>query len=234
MSNSERWDLVRAPHGIASLRHTHWLDEEAREYEGAPGSWWVADGRVRGVDVPGLGDVELAAFEHVLVEDVKLRAFARDGALALRVYDPQNPARVDLQEIESFAPDAAWALPGRFEVAAAGEQRLVRSVDGYESAQPATGRVVVTVGGEELRLVVSGDEDGLSAVIADATASDGAYPFRFLPIDAPDADGRVVVDFNRAYLPPCAFSDQYVCPLPAPENRIAAAVTAGERRAVRG
>lgn len=243
MSTTERWNLVHAPHGIASLRHTHWLDSEPQSYDGAPGRWWAADGLVHGIDVPGIdahgadgsrvGSVRLEPFVHVAVGDLRLRAFAREGSLALRVYDPQNPARLALQSIESFDRDAGWALPGHFTAAAVGEERLVRSVDGHESTHAAVGTVAVTVSGQEYHLVVSGDEGGLSAVIADETAADGAYRFRFLPIAEPDADGAVTVDFNDAYLPPCAFSDEYVCPLPPPANRIAAPVTAGERRAIR-
>lgn len=232
MINTERWHLVHAPHGVASLRYTHWLETEPREYDGAPGLWRAEGGIVHGTGIPGLDDVRVEPFAHVIFEDLQLRAFARDGALALRVYDPQNPARRSLKRIESFPEDPAWAVPGRFEAAAAGAERLVRSVDGHETAQAATGTVAVTVDGHDLHLVVSGDEAGLSAVIADGTAADGAYPFRFLPIAPPDADGVVTVDFNHAYLPPCAFSDQYVCPLPPPENRIPVPVTAGERRAI--
>jgi len=231
--STSRWDLVHAPHGIASLRQTHWLDDEPRAYDDAPGQWWAEGGVVRGTGIPGIDDVRLEPFEAIEVGPLRLRAFRRNDALALRVYDPQNPSRLALTGIESFDEDAAWRLIGRFEPAPAGEERLVRSVDGHESAQAATGAIALTVDGADVRLVVSGDESGLSAVIADATAADGAYPFRFLPIAAADADGAVVVDFNDAYLPPCAFSDQYVCPLPPPENRFAAAIRAGERRALR-
>ena len=47
---------------------------------------------------------------------------------------------------------------------------------------------------------------------------------------AADADGHVVVDFNRAYLPPCAFSDFYVCPLPPAGNRLDRPIRAGEKK----
>ena len=50
---------------------------------------------------------------------------------------------------------------------------------------------------------------------------------------APDEAGRTAIDFNRAYLPPCAFSDQFVCPLPAPGNRLPVRIAAGERAARR-
>jgi hypothetical protein len=49
-----------------------------------------------------------------------------------------------------------------------------------------------------------------------------------LPPAAAPVDGRTVVDFNRAYNPPCAFNAYSTCPLPPPENRLDLAITAGE------
>ena len=45
----------------------------------------------------------------------------------------------------------------------------------------------------------------------------------------PDANSQVVVDFNRAYNPPCAFTPFATCPLPPPENRMDLLVEAGEK-----
>jgi uncharacterized protein (DUF1684 family) len=227
-----RWEQVSAPFGTASLRHTHWLDGTPRPFEGAPGEWWVEDGLVHGRGLAERDAVQLEPTEQVHEGRLVLRAFERDGALALRVYDPDNPARLALRGIESYPVDEAWALPGRFVPAADAEEVTVRSVDGYERVVAATGTVELEVAGTPVSLTVSREGDALSAVIADESAADGAYRFRFLPIAAPAADGAVTVDFNDAYLPPCAFSDQYVCPLPPPGNRLPVAVTAGEKRVV--
>ncbi|MGV9194769.1 DUF1684 domain-containing protein [Microbacterium sp. MC2] len=231
--HSARWQTVTAPHGIAALRYTHWLDEVPRAVEGVAGEWFAdADGvHGRGVDA---ADIDLAPFETREVGDLLVRAFARDGALALRIYDPEAPGRVELRGIEVYPDHERWAVAGRFVPMDAGAQRIVRSVDGHERTVAVPGTIALEVDGHAVNLVVSDEGDGLSAVIADQSVLDGAYAFRFLPIDAPDADGAVTVDFRRAYLPPCAFSDQYVCPLPPPENRLPFAVTAGEKRALRG
>ncbi len=230
MTADIRWQTVSAPHGTASLAHTHWLDETPQSYAGVPGNWWTEGGQVHS-DLDG--GLALPPFAELRHGDLLLRAFARDDDRALRVFDPQNPARVALRGIESFPSDASWRVSGTFVPAPAGSSRTVVSADGHERAVPATGSVTLTVAGEEISLVVAGDANGLDAVISDATAATGAYRFRFLPIDAPAADGSVTVDFSRAFLPPCAFSDQYVCPLPPPENRLSFAVEAGERRALR-
>lgn len=231
--DSARWEAVSGPHGTAALRFTHWLDGTPRPYEGLAGEWFAdAEGvHGRGTDA---GDVVLAPFEERRVGDLKLRAFQRDGASALRVFDPEAPGRLTLRGIESYPDADRWAIAGRFVPAAADQQRIVRSVDGHERTVAVPGTIALEIDGHGVTLVVSEEGDHLSAVFADASAAAGAYPFRFLPIDAPDAAGHVVVDFRRAYLPPCAFSDQYVCPLPPPENRLPFAVEAGEKRALRG
>ncbi|KQP70071.1 hypothetical protein ASF40_09580 [Microbacterium sp. Leaf288] len=231
-----RWRAVSSEHGIAALRHTHWLDTEPREYDGAPGVWRAVDGKVAGAglraDAPGApaDDVVLAPGEHLDVGSVRLKAISREGSPALRVFDPETPGRTRLRGILSFPHDDAWALPGIFRPAAEGEINVIRSVDGYEREEPAVGTIALEVDGSPVELTVTGDPaHGLSAVIADATSNIDAYRFRFLEIDAPAADGTVTVDFNQAYLPPCAFSDHYVCPLPPANNRLAVRVEAGER-----
>jgi uncharacterized protein len=234
-----RWRAVSSDHGVAALRHTHWLDDEARAYDDAPGLWRAVDGRVAGsklrADAPDAAadEVVLAPGEHLDVGRLRLKAISREGAPALRVFDPETPGRTRLRGILSFPHDDAWAVTGVFRPAAEGQIDVIRSVDGYEREEPAVGTIALEVGGAPVELTVTGDPaEGLSAVIADATSNVDAYRFRFLEIDAPAADGTVTVDFNRAYLPPCAFSDHYVCPLPSANNRLPVRVEVGERTTV--
>lgn len=231
-----RWRAVSSKHGVAALRHTHWLDAQARAYDGAPGTWRAVDGRVVGTGLADSGaattadEIALAPGDHVEIGRLRLKAMAREGALALRVFDPEAPGRTRLRGIRSFPHDDAWAVPGRFRPAAEGAVSVIRSVDGYEREEPAVGTIELDIAGSPVALTVTGDPAaGLSAVIADATSGVDAYRFRFLEIEPPAADGSVTVDFNRAYLPPCAFSDHYVCPLPPAGNRLAVRVEAGER-----
>jgi uncharacterized protein (DUF1684 family) len=231
----QRWAAVSAPHGTAALRHTHWLDAEPREYDGAPGLWRADGGRVVGTGLEGeVGEVALSAGEHLDVGALRLKAINRGGSPALRVFDPETPGRTSLRGILSFPHGDAWAIAGVFHAAPEGQSIVIESVDGYEREEPAVGTIALQVGGEPVELTVWGDlDDELEAVISDGTSNVDAYRFRFLPIDVPAADGSVTVDFNRAYLPPCAFSDQYVCPLPPLNNRLAARIEAGERIADR-
>ena len=70
--------------------------------------------------------------------------------------------------------------------------------------------------------------DALHVYFTDATSGRESYRMRYLDV-IPGADGRYVLDFNRAYNPACAYSPHYNCPIPPPENRLAVAIRAGER-----
>jgi hypothetical protein len=85
-------------------------------------------------------------------------------------------------------------------------------------------------GGHRLQALVGGDSGELWLVFGDATNGVETYRGgRFLYTGAPDDEGRVVVDFNRAYNPPCVFSPYATCPLPWTANRLPFGVEAGER-----
>ncbi len=72
------------------------------------------------------------------------------------------------------------------------------------------------------------DPDALDVYFTDATSGRESYRMRYLEVPA-DADGRLVLDFNRAYNPACAYSPHYNCPIPPPENHLKIAIRAGER-----
>ncbi|KRC59008.1 hypothetical protein ASE14_14485 [Agromyces sp. Root81] len=228
-----RWTTVSAPYGTAALRHTHWLTAEPAGFSGAPGRWHAESAAVVGESLPSVATVRLAPGEGVDVDGVRLRAFERDGALALRVIDPDAPSRTSLAAIETYPPAADRVMTGRFTHAASGATLDVTSVDGHESSDRLGGTIDLEIDGVSVALTVTRDDHGLSAVFADATSGGESYRFRFLRVPEPADDGMVVVDFNRAYLPPCAFSDEYVCPLPPFGNRWSVALRAGERLATR-
>lgn len=229
---------VGAPHGTASLRHTHWLGAEAGEFAGAPGRWRADGSSVLGTGLAPVLDsgedaVRLAPGDELRAGGLLLRAFERDGALALRVFDPASPGRLVLEGIDAYPAALDLVVTGRFAPAAEGERLDVAAVDGHVSSDPLGGVVEFALDGVPLTLTVTPSGDAYFAVFADATSGEESYRFRFLRVEAPAADGTTTLDFNRAYLPPCAFSDQYVCPLPPLGNRWPVAVRAGERMPVR-
>ncbi|MFD8705705.1 DUF1684 domain-containing protein [Kitasatospora sp. NPDC059648] len=239
---------VSAPHGQLALTGTHWLGLEPVEVPGLPGRWRAdaegvrvravaADGiTVDGADGPVDGEVLLRpdtdpAADTATLGELLLVPIEREGELALRVFDPSSPGRTGFAGIAAYPYAPEWAVPAVYTPFEEEERSvLVANADGKDRPLAVTGTIEFTVAGEHRTLTVSRAGQRLTGVIADATSGIDTYRFRFITLPAPDGDGRTVLDFNRAYLPPCAFADHFICPFPPPGNRLDFAVEAGEKQ----
>ncbi|MEU6376161.1 DUF1684 domain-containing protein [Streptomyces sp. NPDC046909] len=243
--HEHRVETVSAPYGPLSLTGTHWLEDypEGR-LPGIPGNWRLDGDAVvltaevgDGLTLDGLplsGEVRLAvdAGELALGER-RLVVLVREGVWGVRDFDPGSEARRGFRGIDATPYDPRWSVPGRF--TPYDEDRTVRveNADGRQRGLGLGGELAFALDGRELTLQVSVEADGsLWAVFGDATSGVSSNRFRFLRPAAPDAEGRTTVDFNRALLPPCAFSDHFICPFPPPGNTLDLAIEAGERNVV--
>jgi uncharacterized protein (DUF1684 family) len=162
---------------------------------------------------------------------VTLRIIKRKGRLGVRVKDLNSAAVRNYAGPVFFPLDMDYRVTGTF-VPADGKRTVdVPNVLGDVTPVPITGEVHFKLHGQELTLTaLSGDPTkGLSFVIGDLSGKTETYPGgRFLDTD-PVANGKVVIDFNRAYSPPCAVTPYATCPLAPKENRLPVAVMAGEK-----
>ncbi|MGV4984853.1 DUF1684 domain-containing protein [Streptomyces sp. NRAIS4] len=245
--HEERLEEVSAPYGPLALTATYWVEDYPDGLlPDIPGIWVVdADGIVLtagdadGLSVDGrpfAGDIRLAADRgpeteaRVALGEKRLVVLVREGVWGVRVFDPESAARRAFRGIETTLYDPRWSVPGRF--TPYDDTRVVRvgNADGRERGLALAGELAFTLDRQDLALQVARQGDGLLwAVFADATSGDTSFRFRFLYPAAPDAEGRTTVDFNRAQLPPCAFSDHFICPFPPPGNTLDVAIEAGER-----
>jgi len=213
-------------HGTAALTTQAWLGEEPVEVDGLPYRWRASHGRA--VSVGSDEVISLAPGEQHLAGDLLLRAVERAGVVALRVFDPRAPRRAALVGIDAFAPDPAWIVDATFVPAQESSIRIER-FDGVSVDDALAGSVRFRLAEHDVALVAfPGGEGGSWITFGDQTNGTTTKQFRFLTLPAPGADGRVEIDFNRAHLPPCAFSEHYLCPLPPPDNRLRFPVEAGE------
>ena len=162
---------------------------------------------------------------------LRLCVIERGGRLAVRTWDLDAPARHAFDGIDHWPVNAAWRVLGRFEPTP-GRMLTVPDILGVEEPQASPGDVVLEgIGaGHRLQALSGGDSGELWLVFGDATNGVETYRGgRFLYTSAPNAGGQLVVDFNRAYNPPCVFSPYATCPLPWPANRLPFRVEAGER-----
>jgi len=172
--------------------------------------------------------------EKAVVQMGRLHFYAikRGERLGIRMKDPEAEARKKFHGIQRFPVSAAYRVEAKWEPAASPKKIPVPTVLGTIDEMVAPGTAVFQLGGKQLRLtpVIEEGEDKLFFIFADETNRTDTYGAgRFLYADLPK-DGKVVLDFNRAYNPPCAFSHFATCPLPPRENRLATRVEAGEKR----
>ncbi len=155
----------------------------------------------------------------------------RMDRLGVRLRDYDHPAVTAFAGIESYPTDQDWRIEARFE--AYPEPRKIRVATvveglGWEPTVPGT--LEFEAQGQSLSLEAYRSDDGFFIVFADGTTGDTTYPAgRYLAANLPDADGATILDFNKAYNPPCVFSEYATCPLATPRNRLAVAVEAGEK-----
>ena len=162
-----------------------------------------------------------------------LTVIARGPRRALRVRHADAETRAGFRGIEYWPADPAWRVPGRFVAHPAGKTIEIANIIGTLDQEPNPGVVEFEREGRTYRLEAlddGGGAGGLFLILADRTSGHDSYGAgRYLYADAPAADGRVMLDFNRIINPPCAFTAFATCPLPPPENRLDLAVTAGEK-----
>jgi len=155
----------------------------------------------------------------------------RGPRFGLRIKSAHAPAREQFTQLEYWQPEPSWRIEGKFIASPAGSTLSFTDMVGNTIAAPSPGVVEFQRDGQPYRLTaMEGEDGGLFFVMADRTSGHGSYPAgRFLDVDAPDASGKVVLDFNRAYNPPCVFTQFATCPLPPAENRLDLLVDAGEK-----
>lgn len=155
----------------------------------------------------------------------------RGGRLALRVKHADAETRRDFAGLDYWTGGMAWQVPARFVAHPVGKTLPVLDVLGNTQQIANPGALEFEIGGKPLRLEALDEGEGtLFLVFADRTSGHGSYPAgRFIDAPMPDKHGRVVIDFNQAYNPPCAFTPYATCPLAPPENRLDVAIEAGEK-----
>ncbi|WP_235499652.1 DUF1684 domain-containing protein [Frateuria sp. Soil773] len=161
----------------------------------------------------------------------------RDGRKALRVKDSDAATRRDFLGIDYFPIDPSWRVVADWVAFGPGHTLEIGSVIGTIDKVEVPGKAVFQRDGHTFELLPYQEEPGgdLFFVIGDRTSGKETYgAARFLYAKLPEhgvgQDGKVILDFNEAYNPPCAFTAFATCPLAPPENRLDLRITAGEKK----
>ncbi len=155
----------------------------------------------------------------------------RGEKYGIRLKDPESEARRNFKSIENFPAQEEYRVTAKW-VAAPLEMPILNML-GQTEGVPSPGYAVFQLHGKEYHLrpyLEEPDAKELFYVFRDLTSGKETYGAgRFFYSEFP-RDGHVVLDFNRAYNPPCAFTPYATCPLPPAENRLAVRIEAGEKK----
>jgi uncharacterized protein len=176
-------------------------------------------------DIHGRSTVVTAGTISVMVID-------RDGKKALRVKDSEANLRSHFLGIDYFPIDPSWRIEAQWVPFEKPREVPIRNILGNVSNALVLGKAVFTRDGHTYELLpIQEDPDGLLFfVISDQTSGNETYEAARFLYAAPAVDGKVILDFNKAQNPPCAFTAFATCPLPPKENQLSLSVTAGEKK----
>lgn len=163
----------------------------------------------------------------------QFQVIKRNDRYGVRIKDARSDARLHFKGLEYFPPDPKWRIVAKFEPYNPPKKIPITSVLGMTGDEVSTGALVFKVEGREYRIdpINEQGETDLFLIIKDQTSRDLTYPAaRYLYAKRPGPDGTTIVDFNKAYNPPCAFTPFATCPLPPRQNVLPFRIEAGEKR----
>ena len=156
----------------------------------------------------------------------------RENQYAIRLRDFEHDELINFHGIDRFPPDLAWRIPGTFEAAQPGASLAIINVLGQNISMKLAGTLSFNYKGNDYKLLALDEEIGadLFVIFSDETNARETYGAgRYMYVSWPEVgSNKVIIDFNKAYNPPCAFTDFATCPLPPKQNQLPFAVKAGE------
>jgi len=255
----ERLESVKSPTGWVNLAGLFWLNKGKNRFgsassnelvftkEGFPSllgtfelngdkvKWTTASGnevwyKKNQVDEMEVFNVDSMSSPSLSYSTYRWSIIKREDKIGVRFRDLNNPALDALTHINRFDVNPKWKInaylePSTFSTVA------ITNVLGQTYQQSSPGKIVFEMNGKTYKLdAVDESPELLQVIFGDETNGIESYPSgRFLYVYRPGADGKVVIDFNKAFNPPCAFSPFATCPLPPKQNILPIKVEAGEK-----
>jgi uncharacterized protein (DUF1684 family) len=241
-SDVEQWRAaeeasLRSETGWLSLAGLEWLQEGKNRIslpQGAPdfGIFELQNGRVTlhppdGTPVTLRSDaagkptsIERGSYSFTIIE--------RGKRIGVRIRNKNNPALHDFQGMKWFPVKESYRVTARWEAYERPKTISIINVLGDTSEEKSTGRALFQLDGTECSLEPVDQGGRLFFIFRDETSGKETYGGgRFLYADGPKG-GMVILDFNKAVNPPCAFTQFATCPLPPSQNRLKVRIEAGE------
>jgi len=165
------------------------------------------------------------------VGSLRLYIIKRTKGYAIRLRDLNSELVKTFKGIESFPINEDWRIEAKFERYNPPKKITIPDIVGTSEEENSPGAVVFTKENQTFRMdALDAGGNRIWFIFADETSSEETYGAgRFLYTDKADSNGIVILDFNKAYNPPCVFTNFATCPLPPRDNYLKLRITAGEK-----
>ncbi|MFZ2323843.1 MAG: DUF1684 domain-containing protein [Ignavibacteriaceae bacterium] len=162
---------------------------------------------------------------------IKFNLIVRDTLYGIRARDLNSELVKEFKGIERFPVDESWNIKAKFEDYNPPKDIIVPNVLGQMNKDKSSGAVVFEREGKTYKIDAVDEGDGsLFLIVADETSGEETYGGgRFMTVNKPDSTGTIILDFNKAYNPPCVFTKYATCPLPPEQNYLKLKIEAGEK-----
>ena len=193
----------------------------------------------RGINVINNGN---AVTEMTLLDDLsgnptilqtgslRWNVIKRTKGIGIRFRDLNADLVKNFKGIERFPVNEEWKIEASFDVYDPPKKILIPDIVGTVDEELCPGAVVFVKDGKEYRIDAIDSGQRLFLIFADETSGVETYGAgRFMYVDKPDSAGKIILDFNKAYNPPCVFTKFATCPLPPKENYLKLRIEAGEK-----
>src|SRR4249919_1797782 len=202
-----------------------------------PGAEILIDGQpatgavnlVNDVDAGNDGSPTVVGFNK---GDASFIVIKRGDKFALRVRNAMAQTRINFAGIDYFPIDESFRFKAKFTPHEPGKKIDIVNILSQVEPMDNPGTVTFEKDGKSFTLeAVDEGDHRLFLIYADRTSGHESYAAaRFTYADYPGADGTTIVDFNKGYNPPCAFTPFSTCPMPPLQNRLDLAINAGEKK----
>ncbi len=254
----QRLERLKSKNGWLSLSGLFWLEEGENSYGSDPendivfpekadafcGTLVLDSGSVtlrvaEGIDISVKDSLitEMELFDdhsegttRLQQGDLAWYIVKRGDRYGIRLRDHKHPRIDELDHIPSYPIQTSYVVEATLEPFDSPRTMTVATpLEGFTESYECPGILNFRVNGEKLTLHPFTSGSGYFLVIADETSGLDTYGGGRFMYAMPDSSGRIILDFNKAYNPPCAFSPFATCPMPPRENFLPAAIEAGEK-----
>lgn len=256
---SKRVSSLKAEEGWLNLIGLYWLEEGANSFGSEPqsdlqfesgmfptslGIFELEDGKVFfSPKTGGIKSQEMELEERTLIFDadnkvshkiayqsLRWNIIKRLDAYGVRLRDLEAKAVIHFEGIERYPVSLDWRFEAKYIPYEPVKQIAITNVLGQTSQNPCHGYVEFQKDGKSYQIDALEEDDELFLIFADDTSGGETYGGgRYIYVKKPEPNGNTILDFNKAYNPPCVFTPHATCPLPPRQNILDLAITAGEK-----